>query len=115
MWAGFGCCSAPGSTRGDKVVRRELCSVITKGTQTLGALISGEMTGVESNFLLAICEKVRCIAVYFCSSNFSCLLISEAFDQSTRRFCCWRLFHRYLYRLLPCELLYQYIQCAYTV
>jgi DNA mismatch repair protein MSH6 len=47
----------PGSTKFDKVVRRELCSIISKGTRTLGALISGEMTSAESNFLLAITEK----------------------------------------------------------
>ena len=52
-------CVAPGSTKFDKVVRRELCSIISKGTRTLGALISGEMTSAESNFLLALNEKVR--------------------------------------------------------
>ena len=51
-------CVAPGSTKFDKVVRRELCSIISKGTRTLGALISGEMTSAESNFLLALNEKV---------------------------------------------------------
>ena len=45
-----------------------MCSIITKGTRTLGAFISGEMASSESNFLLAVNEKVsgvdRCVSQF---------------------------------------------------
>ena len=41
----------------DKVVKREICSIQTKGTKRL-SFIDGDVTDSCSQFLLAICEKV---------------------------------------------------------
>ena len=44
-------------TRHDKVVRREVCNIVTKGTKTLGFSEEVEPES-DSAFLLAIKEKV---------------------------------------------------------
>jgi len=41
----------------DKVVKREICSIQTKGTKRL-SFIDGDSTDCASQFLLALCEKV---------------------------------------------------------
>lgn len=41
----------------DKVVKREICSIQTKGTKRL-SFIDGDSTDSASQFLLALCEKV---------------------------------------------------------
>jgi len=45
------------STKFDKVVRREICRITTKGTRTFG-IIDGETNDAENSFLIAISEKV---------------------------------------------------------
>ena len=45
----------------DKVVKREICSIQTKGTKRL-SFIDGDTTDCSSQFLLALCEKVRVLA-----------------------------------------------------
>jgi len=49
-------------SKNDKVVRREICSIQTKGTKRL-SFIDGDMTDSACQFLLALCEKV-CFAVH---------------------------------------------------
>lgn len=44
-------------TKFDKVVRREICRITTKGTRTFG-IIDGETNDAENSFLIAISEKV---------------------------------------------------------
>ncbi|CAG2234270.1 MSH6 [Mytilus edulis] len=44
------------ATKFDKVVRREVCRVTTKGTQTF-SFLDGDATEAKSNFLLGIAEK----------------------------------------------------------
>ena len=44
-------------TKFDKVVKREICSIQTKGTKRY-SFIDGDASSSESNYLLAICEKV---------------------------------------------------------
>ena len=50
------------STKFDKVVKRELCQITTKGTRTFNAM---DVEAVESraNYLLAVYEKVRLLAI----------------------------------------------------
>lgn len=45
------------STKFDKVVRREICRITTKGTRTFG-IIDGETNDAENSFLIALSEKV---------------------------------------------------------
>ena len=45
------------STKYDKVVRREVCRVTTKGTRVY-SFIDGDTTEAQAAFLLAIAEKV---------------------------------------------------------
>lgn len=45
----------------DKVVKREVCRITTKGTKTF-SFLSGECNDVQSMYLLAIAEKESCIA-----------------------------------------------------
>ena len=45
------------ATKFDKVVKREVCRVTTKGTQTF-SFLDGDATEAKSNYLLAIAEKV---------------------------------------------------------
>jgi len=49
--------TAKNTTKFDKVVRREICRITTKGTRTFG-IIDGETNDAENSFLIAICEKV---------------------------------------------------------
>lgn len=42
----------------DKVVKREICSVQTKGTKRY-SFIDGDVQDSNSSFLLAVCEKVN--------------------------------------------------------
>lgn len=51
------------STKFDKVVRREICRITSKGTRTFG-IIDGETNDAENSFLIAISEKVY-IIFYF--------------------------------------------------
>ena len=61
-------------TKFDKVVRREICSVQTKGTKRY-SFIDGDSSDCTSSFLLAFCEKVRCwIKVMVSSCNIIVLL-----------------------------------------
>jgi hypothetical protein len=53
--------SAKSSSKLDKVVRREICSVQTKGTKRL-SFIDGDTCESGSQFLLALCEKV-CVQI----------------------------------------------------
>jgi len=52
----------------DKVVKREICSVQTKGTKRL-SFIDGDVTDSFSQFLLALCEKVWIFVVTDCVKN----------------------------------------------
>ncbi|KAK2166249.1 hypothetical protein LSH36_40g05016 [Paralvinella palmiformis] len=45
------------STKFDKVVKREICSIQTKGTKRY-SFIDGDSTDASSSYLLAICERV---------------------------------------------------------
>ena len=52
-------------TKFDRVVQREMCALITKGTRTIG-FFEGEDPESESAYLLAIKEKVCvCMCVHF--------------------------------------------------
>lgn len=53
-------------TKFDKVVRREICRITTKGTRTFG-IIDGETNDAENSFLIAISEKVFFIYIYIIS------------------------------------------------
>lgn len=44
-------------TKFDRVVRREICQITSRGTRVFG-ILDGETKEAESNFLLAIAEKV---------------------------------------------------------
>ena len=44
-------------TRHDRVVRREICSIVTKGTRTL-SFSDGVESDMDAAFLLAVREKV---------------------------------------------------------
>lgn len=44
-------------TKFDKVVKREVCQITSRGTRVFGVL-DGETKEAESNFLLAIAEQV---------------------------------------------------------
>ena len=44
-------------TKFDKVVRREMCRVTTRGTQTF-SFLDGDSSECQSSFLLGIAEKV---------------------------------------------------------
>jgi DNA mismatch repair protein MSH6 len=44
-------------TKFDKVVNREICQITSRGTRVFG-ILDGETKEAESNFLLAIAEKV---------------------------------------------------------
>ncbi|XP_033727077.1 LOW QUALITY PROTEIN: DNA mismatch repair protein Msh6-like [Pecten maximus] len=48
--------SSKQTTKFDKVVKREVCRVTTKGTQTF-SFMDGDCSGAQNNFLLAIAEK----------------------------------------------------------
>ncbi|XP_025192945.1 DNA mismatch repair protein Msh6 [Melanaphis sacchari] len=50
------CRSLKKTTKFDKVVRREICRITTKGTRTFG-IIDGETNDAENSFLIAISEK----------------------------------------------------------
>lgn len=50
------------TTKFDKVVRREVCRITSKGTRTFG-IIDGETNDAENSFLIAISEKV-CIFIF---------------------------------------------------
>ncbi|XP_065225587.1 DNA mismatch repair protein Msh6 [Planococcus citri] len=49
-------CKKTKPTRFDKVVKREICQITSRGTRTFG-ILEGETKEAESNFLLAIAEK----------------------------------------------------------
>lgn len=46
-----------------KVVARELCSIVTKGTVTPSFLRGDSMSDTEQLFLLAVTEGVRCYVI----------------------------------------------------
>ena len=50
----------------DKVVKREICSIQTKGTKRL-SFIDGDTTDCSSQFLLALCEKVAAAVITDCA------------------------------------------------
>lgn len=57
------------TTKFDKVVNREVCQVTTKGTQTF-SFIDGEARESETNYLLALTEKVgvaKQLLIYYLS------------------------------------------------
>lgn len=64
------------STKFDKVVRREICRITTKGTRTFG-IIDGETNDAENSFLIAISEKVFIfyIQTYFHTYTLSLFII----------------------------------------
>jgi len=66
------------STKFDKVVRREICRITTKGTRTFG-IIDGETNDAENSFLIAISEKVfilKLIVIHYLYSLFiQCLIV----------------------------------------
>ena len=45
------------ATKFDKVVNREICQITSRGTRVFG-ILDGETKEAESNFLLAVAEKV---------------------------------------------------------
>ncbi|XP_067666471.1 DNA mismatch repair protein Msh6-like [Haliotis asinina] len=45
------------ATKFDKVVKREVCQVTSRGTKTYRHIEGGNCSEVDSNYLLAICEK----------------------------------------------------------
>lgn len=45
-------------TKFDRVVRREICRITSKGTRTFG-IIDGETNDAENSFLIAISEQVN--------------------------------------------------------
>lgn len=44
-------------TKFDKVVKREICQITTKGTRIF-SVIDGDASDAENNYLLALTEKV---------------------------------------------------------
>jgi len=52
----------------DKVVRREVCRITSKGTRTFG-IIDGETNDAENSFLIAISEKVFIIFSHLFDKN----------------------------------------------
>lgn len=54
-------------TKFDKVVKREICQMTTKGTR-IYSVVDGQCTDAESKYLLAICEKVCVIKYMFYST-----------------------------------------------
>jgi len=56
----------------DKVVKREICSIQTKGTKRL-SFIDGDVTDSSSQFLLALCEKVGLLDMY--TNSLYCIVI----------------------------------------
>lgn len=46
------------ATKIDKVVKREICRITSKGTQTFN-VTDGDIAEANSSYLLALCEKVR--------------------------------------------------------
>lgn len=48
------------ATKFDKVVKREICRITTKGTQTFN-VTDGDIAEANSSYLLALCEKVRSV------------------------------------------------------
>ena len=45
----------------DKVVKREVCRITTKGTKTF-SFLTGECADSSNSYLLALAEKVRALA-----------------------------------------------------
>jgi len=67
----------------DKVVKREICSIQTKGTKRL-SFIDGDATDCCSQFLLALCEKVRVTADADCMRTYGGKLASVMRHQLCR-------------------------------
>jgi len=69
------------STKFDKVVRREICRITTKGTRTFG-IIDGETNDAENSFLIAISEKVFIfyIQIYCHTYTLSSFIIYTRFN-----------------------------------
>ena len=59
------------STKLDKVVRREICSIQTKGTKRL-SFIDGDSCDSSNQFLLAVCEKVRISVIILIDISWAC-------------------------------------------
>ena len=59
MYKDFISCLAVGmpATKFDKVVKREICRITTKGTQTFNVM-DGDIAEASNSYLLALCEKV---------------------------------------------------------
>ena len=53
-----------GVTKFDKVVKREICSIQTQGTRRC-SFIDGDTTTASNTYLMAICEKVYQLEMYF--------------------------------------------------
>lgn len=51
------------TTKFDRVVNREICQITSRGTRTFG-ILDGETKEAESNFLLAIAEKVNAVFLF---------------------------------------------------
>ena len=51
------------ATKFDKVVRREVCSIQTKGTKRY-SFLDGDASDTANAYLLAFCEKVMLVVIY---------------------------------------------------
>ena len=118
-----------GPTRFDRVIKRELCSVISKGqnrlsnmkflsdlpsvcmtgTRTL-SFLDGGVSDRESAFLLAVAEKVRNIHTPMKHKHTHMILVcsvivihSHSASLKSWRTCIRCMLRRYLYRKIPCE------------
>lgn len=68
------------ATKFDKVVKREICRITTKGTQTFN-VIDGDIAEANSSYLLALCEKVRSVNDQNSDAVFSCFKIGYTSNQ----------------------------------
>ena len=64
MLSSFSCLSAIG--KGDKTVRREICSIVTRGTKTYNFMDADTSSESANAYLLAITEKVRACRLAVC-------------------------------------------------
>lgn len=86
------------TTKFDKVVSREICQITTKGTQTF-SFIDGEAKESETNYLLAITEKVNGLVQIWSMYFFIFLILITFFIllvRQPRKGRVWSLFRRYL-------------------
>lgn len=68
------CKSSGKNTKFDKVVKREVCQVATRGTIS-HSVIEGQATDPQPSYLLALTEKVSFFIYGFYSSRLSLIII----------------------------------------